>query len=208
MAKFCSECGESTTELMRRCPRCGATLMTSSSGGVMVRATLMAIGVLIMLSTFLGWYNIRLSIDNGFLDAVCAPISRTLFSYSGISTTYGLLAFGFALALIVFTACHRRYLTALAALGCVVVGFLAVTSLPEVSELMKPANPGGGYLMENFEGPLQGALPLGGLELIGEVITDYLSVGLLQGAKIMLMLSVGALFLSVYDYVRSLMNMK
>lgn len=212
MAKFCSECGANTTDLMRQCPRCGAPLMNSSQRGTaLVRGAIIAIGTLIIFSTFLGWYNIKICIDSGILDAIAAPVTRTLFSYSGISTTYGITIFSIALAMIVLCVCRSRYLTALAAAGCVVVGIMAIVTPPEVAELMGQEGVQGRNLMENFTGPLQGMSPLSSPKMaswsiIFEVISDYMSVELLHGIKIMLILSCAAFALSIYDIVRARMK--
>lgn len=205
MAKFCSECGENTTELMRRCPRCGATLMTSSTcGSVLVRGLVIAFGALIICTTFFGWYNIKLSIDGDLIDAIVSPLTRTMFSFSGISTIYGLVTIGLALAMIIFAACRNRYLTALAALLCVVVGVVAIVSPPTVEDVMHiGGSHDGNYLLENFQGVFNGVFPIDELRLIGNVVYDYLSVTLLHGVKMMLLFSIAAFCLSTYEIVIS-----
>lgn len=214
MAKFCSECGESTTELMRRCPRCGAELMCGSKrDGMLVRIAIICIGVAIIMSTFLGWYSLRLSIDGGIMDAIVGAMTRLVAGFSGISTTYGLLAFGMALAMIIFAVCRNKILTLVAAIGCVVVGVMALTTPPEVADLWQTTAQDGDKLMDIFDGPMKGLSPMNRPNMVFystvcDVITDYISVEVRHGVKIMLILACAAATLSVYDVVRSLVKRK
>lgn len=209
MAKFCSECGESTTELMRRCPRCGAELMCSSKrSGSMVRFAIIGIGVAIIISTFLNWYSLHLRIDGGMLDAVVGSLSRLFSGYSGISTTYGLVAFGMALAMIIFAVCRSKILTVVAAVGCVVVGMLALLSPPELSDLMQTTTSEGDKVMDLFEGPMTGLSPMDTLTTAFDVIKSCTAVEVLHGVKIMVILAYAAAALSIYDVARSYVRRK
>jgi hypothetical protein len=177
----------------------------SSSGGVAMRGVIIAIGVLIILSTFFGWYNVRVSIDGGIIDTITYSISRHLLGSSGIATTYGLVMFGMALMMIISAACGSRYITAVAAVGCAVVGVMSVLCPPEVSVLLHSGSAEGGNLMDNFTGVLSGFLEgpqIASLRLLWEVAQDYARVELSHGVIVALMLSLAAVAISLLDIVR------
>lgn len=211
MAKFCSECGEPTTELMRRCPRCGATLMACAKDcNAMVRIAIICMSVFIMLSTMFSWYSMHLSIDGGVMDAVVGVLMRIVPGFSGIGTTYGLAIFGLAVAMIIFAVCRNRWLTAVAAVGCVVVGMLALLSPPDIADLWQSGGTEGGrHLNELFEGPMASLSPMNTPEmstykrLIG-LLPDYITVEVGHGVKVMLILVYATAALSIYDLVSSM----
>lgn len=209
MAKFCSECGEATTELMRRCPRCGATLMQSSNeGGMLVRCGIMLLGLFIALSTFMSWYSIHLSIDGGVVDIMVRSVSRFIPGYSGISTLNGIIIFVLAIVMIVCAMCRNRYMVFWVSFACVIVAMLSVVNPPSVSTLLDVESVSTGHnLMENFDGALKGVSPLGSaniesMQVLFDVARDYMSVELCHGVKIMLILSCAALVLAIYDVSR------
>lgn len=209
MAKFCSECGESTTELMRRCPRCGATLMQSSNdGGTLVRCGVMLLGLFIAISTFMSWYTIHLSIDGGVVDILVRSVSRFIPGYSGIATTSGIVIFVLAIAMIVGALCRSRYTVFWASLFCVIVAMCTVVNPPSVEDLLGADSVSTSHnLMENLDGALKGVSPLGSakvesMQIYYEVATEYMSVELCHGIKIMLILSCAALALAIYDISR------
>ena len=165
------------------------------------------------MSTFLGWYSLRLSIDGGVMDVIVNSATRLVAGYSGISTTYGLVIFGMALAMIIFAICRNRWLTAMAAIGCVVVGIMALVSPPELADLWQKPTTDGAKLMDIFDGPMQGLSPMNSpklmpLTMIFEVITDYITVEVRHGVKIVLILACAAATLSIYDVARSLIKRK
>jgi hypothetical protein len=118
-----------------------------------------------------------------------------------------------ALAMIIFAICRNRWLTAMAAIGCVVVGVMALVSPPELADLWQKPTTDGAKSMDIFDGPMQGLSPMNSpklmpLTMIFEVITDYISVEVRHGVKIMLILACAAATLSIYDVARSLIKRK
>ena len=210
MAKFCSECGTNTTELMRKCPNCGAKLMYSQhSANAMVRTAIIVVAIFTLMSTLLSWYNLRLSIDGGVLDAMAGIVTRIIPGFSGISTTYGITIFALALVMIITTICHKRWLTAIAACTCAVVGTMALLSPPEVVTLCNNNAESGKHLTDLFNGPLSSISPLKSGSLLTyttilEVVTDYITVEIGNGLKIMLMLVYSAMILSIIDVVQEI----
>lgn len=208
MAKFCSECGQSTTELMRRCPHCGAPLMCATSqGNSMVRMAITIIGIFTLLSTLLSWYNLHLNIDGGVLDAMAGMVTRIIPGFSGISTTYGITVFALALAMIITTICRQRWLTAITATACAVVGTMALLSPPDAATLCSSNAESSKNMMELFDGPMSAFSPLNSDTMLTyttllEVITDYITVEIGHGLKIMLMLVYSAAILSIIDLVQ------
>lgn len=205
MARFCSECGQSTTDLMRKCPRCGAPLMSETQdGNPMVRIAIIITAMFIMLSTLIGWYNLHISIDGGVMDAMVGLATRIIPGFSGISTTYGIVIFALALTMIITTICHRRMLTAVAAVACAVVGTMAIVSPPDVMTLCSNDADSSKQLMEIFDGPMESLSPMNNKAMlpyttIFEVITDYMVVGIGNGLKIMLILIYSSMVLSLID---------
>lgn len=205
MARFCSECGQNTTDLMRKCPRCAAPLMSDTQdGNPMVRIAIIVIAMFIMLSTLLGWYNIHISIDGGVMDAMVGLATRIIPGFAGISTTYGIVIFALALTMIITTICHRRGLTAIAAIACAVVGTMAIVSPPEVLTLCSNDADSSKQLMDIFDGPMESLSPMNNTAMqpyatIFEVITDYMVVGIGNGLKIMMILIYSSMVLSLID---------
>lgn len=207
MARFCSECGETTTELMRRCPRCEAPLMSSNRENSMVRIAIIIIGSFILLSTLLSWYTLSISLDGGVLDSVADFATRIIPGYSGISTKYGIVIFALSLTMIITALCKERVLTVIAACACAIVGTKALISPPDLAML---CNNGGDdvesskQLLDIFDGPLSYMSgKIQSYTTIVKIIMQSVVVEIGSGLKIMLILVYSATILSIIDLVKS-----
>ena len=207
MARFCSECGETTTELMRRCPRCEAPLMSSNRENSMVRIAIIIIGSFILLSTLLSWYTLSISLDGGVLDSVADFATRIIPGYSGISTKYGIVIFALSLTMIITALCKERVLTVIAACACAIVGTKALISPPDLAML---CNNGGDdvesskQLLNIFDGPLSYMSgKIQSYTTIVKIIMQSVVVEIGSGLKIMLILVYSATILSIIDLVKS-----
>lgn len=207
MARFCSECGETTTELMRRCPRCEAPLMCNNRENSMVRIAIIIIGSFILLSTLLSWYTLSISLDGGVLDSVADFATRIIPGYSGISTKYGIVIFALSLTMIITALCKERVLTVIAACACAIVGTKALISPPDLAML---CNNGGDdvesskQLLNIFDGPLSYMSgKIQSYTTIVKIIMQSVVVEIGSGLKIMLILVYSATILSIIDLVKS-----
>lgn len=207
MARFCSECGETTTELMRRCPRCEAPLMSSNRENSMVRIAIIIIGSFILLSTLLSWYTLSISLDGGVLDSVADFATRIIPGYSGISTKYGIVIFALSLTMIITALCKERVLTVIAACACAIVGTKALISPPDLAML---CNNGGDdvesskQLLNIFDGPLSYMSgKIQSYTTIVKIIMQSVVVEIGSGLKIMLILVYSVTILSIIDLVKS-----
>lgn len=210
MAKFCSECGQSTTELMRRCPRCEAPLMSSNRENSMVRIAIIIIGSFILLSTLLSWYTLSISLDGGVLDTVAGFASRIIPGYSGISTRYGIVIFALSLTMIITAVCKERVLTLIAACACAAVGTMALLSPPDLAMLCSNGGDdvaSSKQLLSILDGPLS-SIKSGTIQsytTILEIVMKSIVVEIGSGLKIMLILVYSATILSIIDLVKAIM---
>lgn len=210
MALFCSECGAGLTERMRRCPRCGADILRAEPhkmAASVLPSIIIGMGIALGIGTLLEWYGISLNIDGGGgLDALANTFTRIFPGYSGISTTYGVVCFGMALAMVVCAACRMPRLTFVAAIGCVAVTTIAIIGRPDFMELNSSHVSSGNSVTELLDGPLplSDIIDVSALRSASDLVevgASYINIEIGYGLKIALMASVAAAIMALVDII-------
>lgn len=215
MARYCTECGEALTEPMRRCPRCGADVVVrpAEEDGI-IRKLMIFLAVLMVVTTLFAWYSVHLSIDGGgSVDAAANFLTRILPGYSGVSTPYGIATFALALVLILASVARRRVITLITTLLAVALAVVAMIATPDFIALNEVQPADGVTLAETLEGPFGEVMAderntLRKLSTAIEMASSYVVVDLSYGLYMMLLTSITAFMLALYDLMRGRLGRK